>query len=198
MKSWMLYIMNGLKLPTAKESNIVMNSLVNHIKASVPTSSIATKIVENECEARVTLTQNNIIINLNDGKLLDKLSRSSDEKKADFIFANDAEGTERPWNKSRVVVIELKGGKSSLSINPIVEQIKAGAQIAEQLIPDTYKVVFHPILVYTQTEDENAGTNNKRIHPGDRKRLKKQPITFHDKKAYIKTLKSGEHLSKAL
>lgn len=175
-----------------------MTSLVNHIKAFAPSSSIATKIIENECEVRVKPNQNNIIVNLDDGKLLDKLSRSSSEKRADFIFANDATGKQSPWSKSHVVVIELKGGKSSLSINPIVEQIKAGAQIAEQLIPDTYKVVFHPILVYTQTEDENAGTNNKRIHPGDRKRLKKQPITFHDKKAYIKTLKSGEHLSKAL
>ena len=175
-----------------------MASLVNHIMAFAPSSSIATKIIENECEVRVTPTQNNIIVNLNDGKLLDKLSRSSSEKRADFIFANDAEGKERPWDESRVAVIELKGGKSSLSINPIVEQIKAGAQMAEQLIPDTYKVVFRPILVYTQTEDENAGANNKRIHPGDRKRLKEQPITFHDKKERIKTLRSGEHLSKAL
>ena len=174
-----------------------MTSLVNHIKAFAPSSSVATKIIEKGCEVRVTLTQNNIIINLNDGKLLDKLSRSSGEKKADFIFANDAEGTERPWNKSRVVVIELKGGKSSLSINPIVEQIRAGTQMAEQLIPSTFTVTFRPVLVYTEIKNGNSETR-KRIQPRDRKRLGRAPIIFHGKKAYIKTLESGEHLSKAL
>ena len=194
----MLCIMSGLKLPTARESKAGMTSLVNHIKASAPSSSIATKIIENECEVRVKPNQNNIIVNLNDGKLLDKLSRSSSEKRADFIFANDATGKQSPWSKSHVVVIELKGGKSSLSINPIIEQIKAGAQMAEQLISDTYEVVFHPILVYTQTEDENAGANNKRIHPKGRKRLGKTPIKFHDKQECIQTLRSGNYLSKAL
>lgn len=174
-----------------------MTPLVNHIKASAPSSSITTKIIENECEVRVKPNQNNIIVNLDDGKLLDKLSRSSSEKRADFIFANDATGKQNPWSKSHVVVIELKGGKSSLSINPIVEQIKAGTQMAEQLIPNTFKVTFRPVLVYTETEDRNSETR-KRIQPRDRKRLGRAPITFHDKKAYIKTLKSGEHLSKAL
>lgn len=174
-----------------------MTSLVNHIKAFAPSSSIATKIIENKCEVRVTPTQNNIIVNLDDDKLLDKLSRSSSTRRADFIFANDATGEERPWSKSHVVVIELKGGISSLSVNPIVDQIKAGTQMAEQLIPNTFKVTFRPVLVYTEIKNGNSETR-KRIQPRDRKRLGRAPIIFHGKKAYIKTLESGEHLSKAL
>ena len=196
MKPWMLYIMNGLKLPTARQSNMAMISLVKHIMSVVPASSISTKIIENECEVRVTLNQNNIIIDLNEDLLYESL-KISDEKRADFIFANDAEGEKKPWNKSHVAVIELKGGESSLSINPIIAQIEAGTKLAEQLIPDTYEVCFLPILVYTQAGHGNSGAN-KRIHPKARKRLSRKLIKFHADEVFIKTLRSGDYLSKSL
>ena len=188
--------MNGLKLPTARQSSMLMTSLVKHIMSVVPASSISTKIIENECQVRVTSNQNNIIIDLNEDLLYESLKIFS-EKRADFIFANDAVEGEIPWNKSHVAVIELKGGESSLSINPIIAQIEAGAKLAERFIPGTYKVCFRPILVYTQAGHGNSGAN-KRIHPKARKRLSRKLIKFHADEVFIKTLRSGDYLSKAL
>lgn len=121
-----------------------------------------------------------------------ELQRARGGRKADFLFANDAIGNKTPWNKSRVVVLELKGGESKPIVNDFISQLKAGAKLAEKLVPIEFGPIFHLVLVYTENKTGN------RIPPRDRRRLGRLPIECHGKSVYIKTLKSGKDLSKAL
>lgn len=186
--------MNGLKQLTAKKTE-TMASVVNHIRASVPPCSDAAEIEEKGCQVSVTLNKEDyIIVNLNDNELnrLYGTSKSKEGRKADFLFANDATGNKTPWNESRVVVLELKGGESKRTVNDFISQLKAGAKLAEKLVPTEFESIFHLVLVYTENKTED------RIPPRDRKRLGRLPIECHGKSVYIKTLKSGKDLSKAL
>lgn len=169
-----------------------MASIVNHIKASVPPSSVAAKIEEEGCKAHVTLNKKDyIIVDLNDDGLY-KTSESRRGRKADFLFAKDATENQTPWNKPHVVVLELKSGESKLTVNDFVSQLKAGTKLAEELVPAKFKLTFRVFLVHTEN------TTGNRIPPKDRRRLGKRPIEFHGKPVYIQTLQSGKNLSEAL
>lgn len=184
--------MNGLKQLIAKEQTENMPSVVNHIRKSVPHSSIAAKIEEGGCQTRVTLNKKDyIIVNLNDGGLYE-ISKSREGRKADFLFANDAVGNQTPWNKSHMVVLELKGGESRPTVNDFISQFKAGVRLAEKLVSTEFGLTFHLVLVYTENKTED------RIHPNIRRRLGKLSIKFHGKPVHIKTLESGKDLSQAL
>lgn len=184
--------MNGLKQLTAKAKAETMASVVNHIRASVPRSSVVAKIEEEGCQARVTLDKKDyIIVNLNDGGLYET-SKGKEGKKADFLFANDAAGNQTPWNKSHMMVLELKGGESRPTVNDFISQFKAGVRLAEKLVSTEFGLTFHLVLVYTENKTED------RIHPNIRRRLGKLSIKFHGKPVHIKTLESGKDLSQAL
>lgn len=185
--------MNGLKQLIVKEKTETMASIVNDIWASVPARSVAEKIEEEGCKARVTLNKNDyIIVNLDDDELNGSYgsSKRKGDKRADFLFANDATGNKTPWNESHVAVLELKGGESKLTLNNFISQIQAGAELVEKFVPIKFAKTFRPVLVYTENKTED------RISTRDHRRLKKRLIKFHDKQKSITTLKSGENISK--
>ena len=101
------------------------------------------------------------------------------DSKCDFIFLSD----EGKW----LVPIELKKGTPDAS--RIVSQLRAGAVLAEQIVPDDVEVQFRPVAAYRGRAHRKELTEF---------RESKSLINFRTQKASVTLLKCGDPLAKAL
>ena len=69
--------------------------------------------------------------------------------RCDYLFVGDKKivGSEKnPSEKDLVAPLELKGGRPRASV--VVKQLRAGARIADRLVPaDGFHVTFRPVVV---------------------------------------------------
>ena len=108
-----------------------------------------------------------------------KLPIGPSDPKCDFIFLSD-EG-------KLVVPIELKKGNPDAS--QIVGQLRAGAALAERIVPDDVKVQFRPVAAY-----------GGRAHPIELRQFRRPHnfVRFRGRPLEVKLLSCGDSLAKAL
>ena len=98
------------------------------------------------------------------------------ETRCDYLLlAEDADFS--GW----VVPIELKKGR--LDASKAAKQLKAGAKIAEKLVPDSISVNFRPVAAV-------GGSKAERVEL----RAKKNRVWFHGTSEIIRLIKCGERL----
>ena len=104
--------------------------------------------------------------------------RQSDQR-CDFVFVSD----DGNW----VVPLELKSGNPDAGT--MVDQLRAGARFAEEVVPRDIEVQFQPIAVF-----------GGKFHGNDRRRFR-QPasmVSFRGFKVRIELLRCGAPLINAL
>ena len=101
------------------------------------------------------------------------------QTRCDYLFVADAQG-----NRGWVVPIELKKGR--LDASKAVEQLKAGASVAEQLVPDTLTVNFRPAVASGGNKAERAEL-----------RAERNIVRFRGSVEYVRLLKCGDKLINA-
>lgn len=100
-------------------------------------------------------------------------------KKCDYIFIGEAKDV--AW----VAPLELKGGKFSAS--GVIEQLQAGAKVADSIVPTGVKTRFRPIVVH-----------GRGIHRAELKRMNKRRIQFREQENLIGKARCGTSLFDAL
>ena len=101
------------------------------------------------------------------------------EKKCDYIFIGDKD--DAGW----VAPLELKGGR--LDATEVVEQIQAGASVADHIVPREAQTRFRPIVVH-----------GRGIHRAELKLLQKRRVRFRNQNSLIGKVRCGTSLVGAL
>ncbi|MDE0298478.1 MAG: hypothetical protein OXN17_07595 [Candidatus Poribacteria bacterium] len=106
---------------------------------------------------------------------------SQDEQRCDFLFVGECE------NQGWVVPLELKRGQPTA--NEIVHQLRAGASIAEDIVPRNAEAKFRPVAAY--------GGELKR-HQLKLFRYKANRIEFRGQREGVRLIRCGVSLKHAL
>lgn len=102
------------------------------------------------------------------------------EKRCDYLLVADDD------SKGLVAALELKSG--SYKAGEVLEQLRAGARAAENLVPERMKVRFRPVLVF-----------GKAPHKSERDKLKRTgKVSFHGDAQFIRLIKCGGNLAEKL
>ena len=101
------------------------------------------------------------------------------QTRCDYLFV-----AEVPGKPGWVVPLELKKGR--LDASKAVEQLKAGASVAEKLVPDTLTVNFRPVVASGGNKAERAEL-----------RAGRNKVRFRGSVEYVRLLKCGDKLINA-
>ena len=101
----------------------------------------------------------------------------------DYLFVGDSDGKGGPW----VAPVELTA--SAARVSKFLPQLRAGADIADKLLPQNVQVRFRPVAAY--------GGELRRIER-DNFLKPANHIAFRSKKVPIKLVRCGSPLTKAL
>ena len=105
------------------------------------------------------------------------------QTRCDYLFVGGSDEKKGPW----VAPVELTA--SAARVSKFLPQLRAGADIADKLLPQNVQVRFRPVAVY--------GGELKRIErDGFLKRT--SHVVFHGKPVPIKLVRCGSPLTKAL
>lgn len=104
------------------------------------------------------------------------------QTRCDYLFVGGSNKKEGPW----VAPIELTA--SAARVSKFLPQLRAGADIADRLLPQNVQVRFRPVAVY--------GGEFKRIERDGF--LKRAKVVFRSKQVPIKLVRCGSPLIKAL
>ena len=105
------------------------------------------------------------------------------QARCDYLFVGGSDDEKRPW----VAPVELTA--SAARVSKFLPQLRAGAEIANKLLPQDVQVRFRPVAVY--------GGELKRIERDDF--LKRaNHVVFRRKLVPIKLVRCGSPLTKAL
>lgn len=104
----------------------------------------------------------------------------SERRRCDYLFVADA--PEAGW----VAVIELKS--RTFSAEGVIEQLKGGAELADEWLPEAVPVNFRPVLVHRL---QTFGMHRKT-------ELDKWRVQFRGSRVKVQTLSSGARLIVAL
>ncbi len=105
---------------------------------------------------------------------------SKKKSRCDYLYVAEDAG-----NSGWVAPMELKKGR--LDASKAVKQLKAGARVAEKLVPDSESVNFRPVAA-------SGGNKAERVEL----RAKKNRVGFHGTSEVIRLIKCGERLMDAL
>ena len=103
-----------------------------------------------------------------------------DETRCDYLLV-----AEVPDNPGWVVPLELKRGR--LDAGKAVVQLRAGARVAESLVPNTMRVSFRPVVASGGSKAERG-----------RLRAKNSRVKFRGAAEYVRLIRCGDRLAKAL
>lgn len=151
-----------------------MSGLVDAVR-----SKVAQKCLVKKCGAQGCLVsmkdapQPYVLVNMD----CSSLPISQNDKKCDFIFVADNGG----W----VAALELKKGKPNAS--EVVDQLRAGAQFADQIIPKDVSAHFLPIAVF-----------GGKLHKSELNKFRQSQVNFRGKKVRVELLRCGRRMAEAL
>lgn len=152
-------------------------SLVSQLKRTLNADCLTRRCRKNNC----SLTMGNIpapfILVDMDHKQAPK--RGEGAKKCDYILIGDDD--KEAW----VAPLELKGGKFNAS--DVVEQLQAGAGVAESIVPSAAETRFRPIVVH-----------GRGIHRAELERLQKRRIRYRNRDYPVGKARCGTSLMDAL
>lgn len=99
----------------------------------------------------------------------------------DYLFVGGSDTKEGPW----VAPVELTA--SAARVSKFLPQLRAGADIADKLLPQNVQVRFRPVAAY-----------RGELIRAERDRFLKNHVAFRSKKVPIKLVRCGSPLTKAL
>ncbi len=153
-----------------------MSGLVNSVGEKVSKDCCAKSCSAKRCSVALSNELSpRIVIDLDRCEVL----VSKNDTRCDYIIVCEFSGDD--W----VVPLELKSGKASGS--KIVAQLRAGARIAEKLVPDSAKVQFRPVAACKLTKYERTVI-----------RKVANKVKFGRKGKLIKWISCGSNLEEAL
>lgn len=105
------------------------------------------------------------------------------QKRCDYLFVGGSDAKGGPW----VAPVELTAGPAK--VDKFLPQLRAGADIADKLLPQNVQIRFRPVAVY------GGG-----FHPIERDNFKRRAnhVVFRNKRVPIKLVKCKSPLTKAL
>ena len=103
--------------------------------------------------------------------------------RCDYLFIGEADGGAR----LHVVPLELKS--SGIRVGAVSSQLRAGAKIAERIVPDASSIRFVPVAAYGRKPHRRLF--NELARPANR-------VPFRGKRYSIRLMRCGELLSGAL
>ena len=155
-----------------------MSDLSNAVRATVSEECLTTKCQKRGCKVSLPNSLRPFI-------LIDMDHSDSPapggSKRCDFLFIGEYRNQE--W----VVPLELKRGKADAS--EIVPQLRAGASVAEGIVPDRASVKFQPVAAY--------GGELKR-HQWNLFRNKSNWVKFGNQREGVRLIRCGASLEQAL
>lgn len=161
-----------------------MSSLANAVCASVSEECLTTRCQKEGCKVslpsvgRIPVGQRPyVVIDMDNCESL--VSRN--ETRCDFLFVGEYKS--RDW----VVPLELKRGQPT--VREIVPQLRAGASIAEEIVPRNAEVKFRPVAAY--------GGELKR-HQLNLFKNKANWIEFRNQAKGVRLIRCGASLEQAL
>ena len=107
----------------------------------------------------------------------------NNQEHCDYLFVGGSNKKEGPW----VAPVELT--ESAARVSKFLPQLRAGAEIADKLLPQNVQVRFRPVAVY--------GGELKRIERDGFLKSANQ-VVFRRKRVSIKLVRCGSPLTKAL
>jgi len=100
--------------------------------------------------------------------------------RCDFLFVGRLKTANVEW----VIPMELKRGQVEAS--GVIDQLQAGAKVAERLVPRKASVEFQPIVA------------SGRINPEQRRILSSKKVVFRGKKFAIRRIECGSSITTAI
>ncbi len=123
-----------------------MPDIIDAIKAALPAGCQAPQCRKGSCSLSMKdAPTNRVLIDLDS----DDAPVRRNQERCDYIFVAQA-------NDTRVAALELKGGK--LDASEVVRQLRAGARLAERIVPADAPVRFAAIAVHGWRWDTPEGT----------------------------------------
>ena len=154
-----------------------MTGLVEAVRARVDDGCLGRKCEKDGCRVSLKgVPQPHLIIDFDEPD--SPLGES--QTRCDYLFVADGNR-----NGGWVVPLELKRGKYDAS--KVVEQLEAGREVAEDIIPEKTKIRFRPVLVF-----------GKAPHPAEMLELRRSKIRFRGSEKRIESMKCGGRLTEKL
>lgn len=152
-----------------------MSTLMEQMQDNIPNKSIVRNCAESGCTVPLTGAPSPfLLIDVNECFI-----NFPDKARCDFLFIG--QGNVFHW----VIPLELKKGAPRAT--EIAEQLQAGAEFAQNKIPEEHATKFIPVGAY-----------GGRLHKFHINRLKNTYISFRGKKYEIKLIRCGTPLKNAL
>lgn len=150
-------------------------TLLERICASVDSACIVRRLRKEGCTVGLDGTH--------DHRLILDLDRPAsplgpDEARCDYLLF-----IQPPEAQMCVVPLELKGGSARTHV---VDQLQAGAKLANRLLPASAPAVLRPVLAYRSMPTEVS------------KELRRRPIQFRNTQNYVGRMKCGTALANAI
>lgn len=155
-----------------------MTELVKVVRSRVSNKSFAKKCNKDGCHLSLKdVPKQHLLVDF------DKLNTPSGNKtkRCDYLFISDRNSENQPY----IAPIELK--KGNLDVSKVAAQIKEGVGIAKDLFPKKTAVSFRPIVA--------CGGKATKI---EIKKLRQYKINFHGSSEFIRLIRCGSPLIKAL
>ena len=150
-------------------------ALVSSVRSSVPAGCLVRRCRRDGCSVSMAnVPQPFVLVNVD----CPHLGIEPTASRCDFVFACDA--------GNRMAALELKAG--ALRASDVVNQLRAGAQFAAEIVPQNEDVQFFPIAVV-----------GGKIHPSEVAKLRqsKSQVRFGDTSVSIQLLRCGQSIANA-
>lgn len=152
-------------------------SLVSHLKRTLNADCLTRRCRKNKCSLTLNhLPDPHILVDM-DHKKAPRLREGN--KKCDYIFVCDDN------DEALVAPLELKGG--TFGASDVVEQLQAGAGVADSIVPSTTETRFRPIVVH-----------GRGIHRAELERLQKRRVRYRNRNYPVGKARCGTSLVEAL
>lgn len=155
-----------------------MSNLSEAVRAKVSEECLTTKCRKKGCSVHIPNSNRQFIVIDMDHS---KSPAPQDGTRCDFLFIGECN------SENWVVPLELKKGNANAS--EILPQLKAGAIIAERIIPKNENLAFRPVAAY--------GGELKRAER-DAFRDKRHRVKFRQQRELVRLIRCGVSLEKAL
>lgn len=155
-----------------------MTNLVEIVRSKIKEKCIANRCKKDGCSVSLKCAPRQRLI-IDFDKPGSPLGQA--DKRCDYLFVAN-ESTSWSW----LVPLELK--KSKVDAKEVIEQLKAGADISQKLVPRHIEVNFRPIVAH------------RGIRKAERDELKKprNRIRFRNLREYVRLINCGDKLNKEL
>ncbi len=128
-----------------------MTNLCDRVKCRICADYLSKKCSKNSCSVKLKDAPDpHLLIDV------DKMPKGGNTKRCDYIFIGCGDKNDKNW----VVAIELKKGQAQAS--QVLAQLRAGAELADRIIPEDASVQFLPVVASNNIHSTQMGILKKK------------------------------------